>query len=141
MGRVIQSMPTANVGDEIPPLSLAIGREMMERFGILIDDRNPVHFDDDFAKAKGFPAAIAHSAVGSSLILRMLTAWLGAWPLRNDGLDISFVAPVHVGYTLTARGRCIEVGEASSVWEVWCEMQEGKKVIAGKAQIATARTA
>jgi 3-hydroxybutyryl-CoA dehydratase len=141
MGRINQGMPTPSVGDEIPPLSLAIEREMMERFGVLIDDRNPVHFDDDFAKAKGFPAAIAHSAVGSSLILRMLTGWLGAWPLREDGLDIAFVAPVHVGYMLTARGRCIEVGESSSVWEVWCEMQEGKKVIAGKAQIAAARKA
>ncbi len=77
MGRVIQNMRAPSVGDEIPPLTFAIGREMMEQFGVLIDDRNPVHFDDDFAKAKGFPAAIANSAVGSSLLLRTLTTRLG----------------------------------------------------------------
>lgn len=141
MGGVTQVMATPDVGNEIPSLTSAIGRDMMERFGVLIDDRNPVHFDDAFAQTKGFPAAIAHSAVGSSLILRMLTAWLGAWPLRNDELDISFVAPVLVGYTLTARGRCTAVGEGFSVWEVWCEAQDGDKVIAGKARIAAIREA
>lgn len=139
MGGLRQIAP--GIGDEIPPLVLPIAREMMERFAVLIDDRNPVHLDDAFAQAKGFPAAIAHSAVGSSLLLRMLTAWLGAWPLRGDALDLSFVAPVLVGAALTARGRCVEAGSDVSVWDVWCENQDGRTVIAGKARIAAAGAA
>lgn len=129
------------VGDEMPPFTASIAAKMMEEFGILIDDRNPVHFDDDFARNKGFPAAIAHSAVGSSLLLRMMTKWLGAWPLRGDEIEIAFVAPVLVGYELTARGLCTEVTEHASFWDVWCENQDGKKLIAGTARIGLSAAA
>lgn len=125
------------VGDEIPAATLPIAATMMRDFGVLIDDRNPVHFDDAFARKKGFPAAIAHSAIGSSLLLRMLTQWLGTWPLQGDEIELAFTAPVLVGYQLTARGACVEVGERASRWDVWCENQDGKKVIVGSAQIAT----
>jgi 3-hydroxybutyryl-CoA dehydratase len=129
------------VGDEMPPFTASVAAKMMEEFGILIDDRNPVHFDDNFARNKGFPAAIAHSAVGSSLLLRMMTKWLGAWPLSGDEIEIAFVAPVLVGYELTARGLCTEVTEQVSLWDIWCENQDGKKLIAGTARIALSAAA
>lgn len=122
------------VGAELPALSAFIDRAAMERFGELIEDRNPVHFDDEFAQKKGFAAAIAHSAVGSSLLLRMLTKFLGAWPIKGDHIDISYRSPVLVGDTLTARGICKERQAGAVICDVWCENQNGQKVIKGAAR-------
>lgn len=123
-------------GQEIPcTVELAMGAELSRAFCKLIDDRNPVHFDDAFARAKGFPGAIAHGAIAASLLPRLLAQWLGAWPLEQDDIDVSFVAPLLVGDTVTARGRCVAVEDDAILCELWCENQDGKPVVRGQARV------
>lgn len=124
------------VGEEIPPLSVPMTRELIRAFGEMADDRNPVHFDDAFAQSRGFPAAIAHGAIPASFLLRMLTAWLGAWPIERDDLAITFIGPTLVGDVVTARGVVEAVADDALVCDVWCENQRGQKLIAGKARVA-----
>jgi acyl dehydratase len=139
MGGVMRSekLSALAVGSSIPHVSISISPEMARAFCELIEDRNPVHFDDAFARKKGFPAAVSHSAIGSSLLLRMLSSFLGAWPLEGDHLDISYRVPILVGDTITARAECNAREVGSILCEVWCENQKGQKVITGNVRIVT----
>lgn len=123
-------------GTAIPPLTVPITRELIRGFGELANDRNPVHFDDEFARKRGFPAAIAHGAIAASFLVRMLTGWLGAWPLERDDLSITFIAPVFVGDAVTARGAVTAIERDSLLCDIWCENQRGEKLIVGKARVA-----
>ena len=124
-----------SINGALGPFTVAIESAMVERFGRLIGDTNPAHLDAAYARSKGFPGAIAHSAIGTSAILRMLARALGAWPVPGDEIEIAYIAPVLVGDTLTARGLCTV--EAVDAWqaECWCENQDGKKVLTASVRI------
>ena len=82
---------------------MRIGDEQIEAFAQLSGDRNPVHFDDAFAKRIGFDGHIAHGAVTAAL----LSAVLGM-DLPGPGsvfLEVSwrFLAPVRPGDVITAQ--------------------------------------
>lgn len=127
----------ARAGDEIPPLTVKVSRKLIDDFSVMANDRNPVHLDDEFARKRGFPGAIAHGAIAASFLLRMLTKWLGSWPVKGDDLEITFISPVLVDTTVTAKGVVEAVDGNQMVCKVWCENQKGEKAIVGTARIAS----
>jgi 3-hydroxybutyryl-CoA dehydratase len=129
------------VGTAIPATPTQVTRALIDQFGEIANDFNPVHFDDEFARGRGFAGAIAHGAVSASLLFEMMVHWLPDWPLAGDNMEIAFVAPVLVGDSVTAKGVVESIGDGKAVCEVWCEKAAGKKVIAGKAHVVLAREA
>lgn len=127
------------VGTEIPPLAQTVTRQLVDEFGALANDFNPIHFDDEFARKRGFRCSIAHGAIAASFLVNMMTRWLKTWPVQNDQINITFVAPVLVGDHVTARGTVEQVSAESVVCDLWCENQDGKRVIVGKAHVTLAR--
>jgi acyl dehydratase len=126
-------------GDPIPSQTFHVTREMIDAFGDIANDHNPVHFDDEFARSRGFAGAIAHGSISASFLIEMLGSWLDDWPLDRDSIDISFVAPVLVNDHVTARGTIASVGAEEMQCDIWCENAAQKKVIAGTARISLAR--
>ena len=77
--------------------------EDIARFGRESGDMNPLHFDDDFARALGFSGRIAHGMIFSSWLTRLLgTEYPGQGTifLRNASV---FFAPVYPGRDYTVR--------------------------------------
>lgn len=128
------------IGDALPIKSLRITRALIDAYGELADDFNPIHFDDEVARQRGFPAAIGHGAIAASLVFAMLTDWLADWPIESDDLDLVFVGPVIVGDLVIAGGE-IEA-EEDDAWrcKVWCRNEHDKLVIAGTALVRRERT-
>jgi 3-hydroxybutyryl-CoA dehydratase len=124
-------------GDEIPQLTVVVSRKLIDDFSVMANDRNPVHMNDEFARGRGFPGAIAHGAIAASFLLRMLTQWLGAWPVNGDDLEITFISPVLVGTAVTAKGVVEAVEGQHLICKVWCENDQGQKAIIGTARIAS----
>ena len=130
------TVATHHAGDQIRPLNVEVSRKLIDDFSEMANDRNPVHLDDEFARARGFPGAIAHGAIAASFLLRMLTLWLGEWPLKGDDLEITFISPTLVGASVTAKGVVQSVQDGWLHCDIWCETDDGKKVIVGKARVA-----
>ena len=124
------------IGEHIPPVTVMVSRGLIDKFSEFANDRNPVHLNDEFARQRGFPGAIAHGAIAASFLLRMLTTWLGEWPRKGDDLDITSISPVLVGTAVTATGFVESVEDDWLVCQVWCEAQDGKKLLVGKARVA-----
>ncbi len=82
--------------------TMAVGDEQIESFARLSGDRNPVHFDDAFARRIGFEGRIAHGAVTASLLSAVLGMDLPGPGSVFLEQRVRFLAPVHPGDTITA---------------------------------------
>jgi acyl dehydratase len=82
--------------------SLLITDDHIEQFARLSGDRNPVHFDDAFARSIGFDGHIAHGAVTASLLSAVLGMDLPGPGSVFLEQRVRFLAPVRPGDTITA---------------------------------------
>lgn len=81
---------------------MTIGDEHIEAFARLSGDRNPLHFDDDFARRIGFESHIAHGAVTASLLSAVLGMDLPGPGSVFLEQRVRFLAPVRPGDTIQA---------------------------------------
>ena len=82
------------VGDKVT-LTRMVEVEDVESFARLSLDRNPLHFDNEFAKKSIFGRPIAHGMVGAALISGGLTELMGAGNLWLSA-QIEFKKPIYV---------------------------------------------
>ena len=94
-------MRIPSVGDRAAR-TMAVGDEHIEAFARLSGDRNPVHFDDAFARRIGFDGRIAHGAVTASLLSAVLGMDLPGPGSVFLEQRVRFLAPVRPGDTITA---------------------------------------
>ena len=91
--------------------SMRITDEQIEAFAQLSGDRNPVHFDDAFAKRIGFDGHIAHGAVTAALLSAVLGMDLPGPGSVFLEQRVRFLKPVRPGETITAALEVIRVRE------------------------------
>ena len=82
--------------------SKTVTDEDIEAFARLSGDRNPIHFDDAFAKRLGFEGHIAHGAVTTALLSAVLGMDLPGPGSIFLEQRVRFLAPVRAGDTITA---------------------------------------
>jgi acyl dehydratase len=63
-----------NIGEQIPELRLTPDKYLPHRYAGASGDFNPIHIDDEFAKAVGLPRNILHGLYSMGLVARANTA-------------------------------------------------------------------
>ena len=127
------------VGDELPPLVKGpIQQIQLTRYAGASGDFNPIHQDDEFAKAAGMGGVFAHGMLSMGFVGQVVTDWAGAGQVRK--LSVRFAGLVRLKDTVTCRGRVLAKSSKDDVnlvdLEVWAENQKGDKVVTGKATVA-----
>jgi len=79
-----------------------VTEEHIEAFARLSGDRNPVHFDDAFARRMGFDGRIAHGAITGALISAVLGMDLPGPGTVFLEQRLRFLKPVRPGDTIVA---------------------------------------
>ena len=108
-------MSSYQVGDALPARDFAITRADLAAYAAASGDHNPIHQDEQIARAVGLPGVIAHGMVTLALVARAVTEWAGG-PGRIEELSARFTRPVVVpaegGATVRVAGevRAIEDG-------------------------------
>ena len=127
------------VGDELPPLEKGPIRQIqLTRYAGASGDFNPIHQDDEFAKAAGMGGVFGHGMLSMGFVAQAVTDWSGAGTVRKIG--VRFAALVRLEDVVTCRGRVL--GKSSTNGEHLCELeiaaenQRGEKVVPGTATIA-----
>jgi len=69
-------MKTAEVGTELPALTVTLRREDLVRYAGASGDFNPIHWSDRMAAALGLPGVIAHGMLTMASAARVVTDWL-----------------------------------------------------------------
>jgi acyl dehydratase len=85
-----------------------------------LEDPNPVHVDEPFARARGLPSVIAHGTLSYGLLGVLIERWVGIEHLKR--LSARFVRPAYPDDQLTARAyvddRALEDGTWRAALEV-----------------------
>jgi acyl dehydratase len=87
----------------------ASGRKRLATFSEATEDPNPIHVDEAFAKAAGFPTVLQQGPMTTAQFARLLDEHVGRG--RTRVLDVLFTAPVFPDDELTLVAKIAEVGE------------------------------
>jgi acyl dehydratase len=126
------------VGSEITPLVKGpIQQIQLTRYAGASGDFNPIHQDDEFAKAAGMGGVFGHGMLTMGFVAQAVTDWAGAGSVKKIG--VRFTGLVRLNDTVTCRGRVLEKSSKDGVHtvelEIWAENQRGEKVVTGKATV------
>lgn len=130
--------PTFDTGERLPALTRHVTQEMIDRWAEVSGDFNPLHVDPEYGKTTFFGTNIAHGPLTLSLIIEMLTRWLGKhWLCGGRLYDVRLTAPVPPGTVLTIGGEIVKVSSEGDSMDVECEIhvknQDAALIVTGKA--------
>lgn len=83
-------MADLNVGDSVSELRVTPDKYLPHRYAGASGDFNPIHIDDEFAKAVGLPRNILHGLYSMGLVARANTALVGGDPRALKRLSVQF---------------------------------------------------
>ena len=94
------------IEDLSPGMSATFAKTVTERdialFGEVSGDTNPVHFDEEFARATPFKGRIAHGVLAASYLSTVLGMEMPGPGTIFVALNVRFKAPVRIGDTVKA---------------------------------------
>lgn len=127
------------VGDAIPAMTKpAISHLQLALYAGAGADHNPIHVDEEAAKAGGLPGIIAHGMLPLGFLGQLLTQWVPQRQLRS--LSARFIIMAFPGDVITCSGRITgkrEVaGEKLVDLEIAAQNQAGETIQSGKATVA-----
>jgi acyl dehydratase len=107
-----RSFEQVAVGDELPPLTVAVTRNNLIRYAGASLDFNPIHWNEAVAVDVGLPNVIAHGMLTMALAGRLVTDWAGD-PAAVVRFGTKFTRPVVVpndadGATVELTGKVTE---------------------------------
>jgi acyl dehydratase len=114
-------------GDEIEPLTVTPDKYLTVRYAGASGDFNPIHIDEEFAKAVGLPGRILHGLYSMAQVARAATD-AGGGPQSLRRLDAQFRGMGLPEQELTVTGSVTAVTDGIATVELHCE-QNGKKII------------
>ena len=109
--------------------SMTITGEQIATFAKITGDYNPIHVDEEAAKAAGFPGRIAHGALSASLISAVLGNDLPGPGAVFVELNLRFRRPALIGDEVTAVATVQEINERTGRVKMKCHCEVGGKQI------------
>lgn len=130
-------------GDELPELvKEPINKVQLLKYAGASGDYNLIHTDVETARAVGLPGVIAHGMLSMGFLGEYLTRLAGPEGIKR--IKVRFQAMVHLGDTLTLRGKVKEIkpeedgSQATVTLDIWAENQNGEKVTVGEGEVVLA---
>jgi acyl dehydratase len=99
-GEPAPDVPEGERDGEPRETTFEVARDQAERYAEASGDHNPIHLDEDAARAVGLPGRILHGLCTMALAGRAVEQVAGREPSR---LAVRFSAPVALGATVTTR--------------------------------------
>jgi acyl dehydratase len=126
-----------SAGTVLPTISRTPGTEDLVRFGQGANDVARLHYDQDYARSRGFPTVIVHGALKATLMAQVLTDWVGLRGWVSD-FRAEYRAPDPVGATLVAHGVIRDVERPADAdtpvrvhVDLWVENDSGARTCVG----------
>lgn len=118
-----------------------ISAEDVEAFARISGDRNPLHFDPEFAAATPFGRLVVQGGLTTALFNALVAMELpgpGSVFLHQEW---DYPAPVHVGDTVTAEAEVTEARTDKPITKLRCvaRRQDGVEVLRGECVVYTMR--
>jgi acyl dehydratase len=128
---------TVAAGDVLTPLRRTVTQEQIDAYAKAAGDPNPIHTDEELAKAFGFPTTIAHGMLSLAILTECVARWAGGYD-RVAGVAVRFSKPLLRGDTIICSGRVSEVDSDAGLihLEVEAVSDRGDRVLTnGRASV------
>ena len=104
-------------------------------FAGITGDLNPAHTNEEYAKNTHFKTRIAHGMLSGGLISAVLGMHLPGPGTIYTGQTLKFLAPVHIGDTITATAeiKSLDLERGRVTLTTTCTNQDGTVVTTGEA--------
>jgi 3-hydroxybutyryl-CoA dehydratase len=119
-------------GDE---LHFTLSDTDIERFAAATGDHNPVHLDDEAARAAGFSGRLAHGMLTASVFSRILGTHFPGPGTIYLGQTLRFRAPVYPGDGLLASVRIRERRRNRATLTTTVHHIDGRLLLEGEAEV------
>ena len=118
--------------------TVEITQEMLDAFGAVTGDVNPLHNDEEYAKSKGHDKCVAFGMLSASYLSTLAGVYLPGERSLIQKTELAFRKPVYVGDTLTVSGEITEKNDTFKLIMLKIEIknQDGVKVVKGKMEVA-----
>ncbi len=115
--------------------SLEVTPERVAQYAEITGDRNPLHFDPDFAAATSFGRLVAHGGITTGILHALVAEEMPGPGTVFLSQDWKFTAPVYIGDTITATAEVLTVHENKPVCSLRVEVtrEDGETVLEGEA--------
>jgi len=128
--------PTLRPGETMPVRRHGpVTRGDIVRFAGAGGDFNPLHYDDDAARAAGFDGVIAMGQYQAGLLAAAVSDWVGAENVAS--FRVRFARPVRVGDVVVLRGSVVSVERGLATIHLEAVVGESA-VLTGSATVHTA---
>ena len=97
MSQAVLSINEVEVGQQLPPRTTHISRASLVAYTGASLDRNPLHWDERFARSVGLADVIAHGMFTMGIAVNVVSEWVGD-PGRVVEYGARFTKPVVVPY-------------------------------------------
>lgn len=127
-----KSIHELKIGDAAQ-ISKTITEEIVNEFARVTGDTNPVHTDQAYAEKTRFKGRIAHGVYSLGLFSTLLGNILPGYGTIFLSQEVTFLAPVRIGDTITARVEVVELlaEKNRAKFRTTCTNQEGMIVVDG----------
>lgn len=105
------------------------------RFAALSGDVNPLHVDEEYAIAAGFPGAVLFGMLTSALYSRLVGVYLPGKFALLQGIDLDFSSACHAGDQLHIAGEVVYMNEAYHRFEIKATIRRADRKLVSKAII------
>jgi acyl dehydratase len=116
---------------EIPSLEIDFSAERNRDYCELVKEINPLHFDQEYARALGYKDIVVAGIFTASLFPKLITDWMGKQAVI-ERMEVKFEAPAYLNDRVTYRGRvrkkAIEGGAKRLACDVWSENPAGERL-------------
>ena len=114
-----------------------VTEQMGIEFSGVSGDTNPVHLDQDYAKATRFGAKIAHGMLIGSFISNVIGTRMPGEGSIYMKQEMTFLRPVYYGDRITVEiaVKALQKYRNRAVLSTDCYNQKGEKVLAGEALV------
>ncbi len=116
-----------------------ITEDMIDQFTALSGDCSSLHVDSAFARKRGFAKRVAHGALLTALISRLIGVHLPGQNALLLSLNLRFSAPTYGGDEVRVTGAVDQISLATRtvIFKVAIEnIATGLQLVAGKAHVA-----
>lgn len=113
---------------DLEPLAWSVTRQQITAYAEASGDRNPIHLDDEAARAAGLPGVIAHGMLGMAQLANFVVGWAGDHR-RLRRLRCRFAGMILPGDVITFTGAV--AGEEGGLvrLELNAHNQKGERVL------------
>jgi 3-hydroxybutyryl-CoA dehydratase len=110
-------------------------------FAGISGDFNPAHINEPYARGTAFKSRIAHGMLAAGFVSAVIGTKLPGPGTIYMKQELTFLAPVHIGDTITARAEVLELVQEKkrARLKTTCVNQEGVTVLDGVALVSPPR--